>query len=168
MILDTLGGAQYFSTLDLASGYWQIELDPTTREKTAFTSHYGLYEFTCMPFGLCNAPATFQHLMQVVLAGLEGKTCFVYVDDILVCSKTFEEHLQHLEQVFERLRKAGLTLKPKKCSFLKKEVIYLGHVISSQGIAPDPAKTHYYPVPTDLAKLRQFLGFASHYRRFIP
>ena len=124
-----------------------------------------------MPFGLCNAPATFQRLMQVVLAGLEGKICFVYIDDILVCSKTFEEHLQHLEQVFERLRKAGLTLKPKKCSFLKKEVIYLGHVISSQGIAPDPAKTqkiHYYPVPTDLAKLRQFLGFASHYRRFIP
>ena len=170
-ILDTLGGAQYFSTLDLSSGYWQIELDPVTRDKTAFTSHYGLYEFIRMPFGLCNAPATFQRLMQVVLRGIEGKFCFVYIDDILVCSKTFEEHLKHLEQVFERLNKAGLTLKPKKCCFLRKEVLYLGHVISGKDIAPDPAKTqkiHGYPVPTDLTKLRQFLGLASYYRRFIP
>ena len=169
-ILDTLGGAQYFSTLDLSSGYWQID-DPSTRDKTAFASHYSLYEFIRMPFGLCNAPATFQRLMQVVLRGSEGKFCFVYIDDILVCSKTFEEHLKHLEQVSERLNKAGLTLKPKKCCFLRKEVLYLGHVISGKGIAPDPAKTqkiHGYPVPTDLTKLRQFLGLASNYRRFIP
>ena len=99
-ILDTLGGSQYFSTLDLSSGYWQIELDPATRDKSAFTSHCGLYEFTRMPFGLCNAPATFQRLMQVVLSGLGGKFCFVYIDDILVCSKTFEEHIYHLKQVF--------------------------------------------------------------------
>ena len=116
-ILDTLGGAQYFSTLDLSSGYWQIELDPATRDKSAFTSHCGLYEFTRMPFGLCNAPATFQRLMQVVLSGIEGKFCFVYIDDILVCSNTFEDHLEHLQQVFERLRKAGLTLKPRKCCY---------------------------------------------------
>ena len=160
-ILDTLGGSKYFSTLDLSSGYWQIELDPATRDRSAFTSHCGLYEFTRMPFGLCNAPATFQRLMQVVLSGLEGKVCFVYIDDILVCSKTFEEHIDHLKQVLHRLRKAGLTLKPRKCCFLKKEVNYLGHVISGTGIAPDPTKTqkvYDFPVPTDLTKLYQFLG----------
>ena len=88
-ILDTLGQAHYFTTLDLASGYWQIELDPATREKSAFTTHRGLFEFQRMPFGLCNAPSTFQRLMQVVLAGLERQCCFVYIDDILVCSRTF-------------------------------------------------------------------------------
>ena len=170
-ILDTLSGTKYFSTLDLYSGYWQIQLDPETREKSAFTTHSGLYEFTRMPFGLCNAPATFQRLLQTVLAGLEGKFCFVYIDDILVCSKSFEEHLQHLQQIFERLRKAGLTLKPKKCSFLQSQVIYLGHVISSDGISPDPSKIQRvrdYPIPTDVKKVRQFLGLASYYRRFIP
>ena len=87
-ILDTLGQARYFTTLDLASGYWQIELDPATREKSAFTTHRGLFEFRRMPFGLCNAPSTFQRLMQVVLAGLEWQCCFVYIDDILVCSRS--------------------------------------------------------------------------------
>ena len=121
-----------------------------------------------MPFGLCNAPATFQKLMQTVLAGLEGKFCFVYIDDILVCSKSLEKHLQHLEQIFDR---SGLTLKPKECSFLQEEVVYLGHVISSKGISPDPSKTQRvkeYPVPTDVKKVRQFLGLSSYYRRFIP
>lgn len=106
-ILDTLAQAKYFITLDLSTGYWQVGLDPTSQSKTAFTTHCGLYEFTCMPFGLCNAPATFQRLMQVVLCGLEWKCCFVYIDDILIASKSFEEHLSHLNLVFERLRKAG-------------------------------------------------------------
>ena len=170
-ILDTLSGTKYFSTLDLCSGYWQIQLHPKVREKSAFTTHTGLYEFTRMPFGLCNAPATFQRLLQTVLSGLEGKFCFVYIDDILVCSKSFEEHLQHLQEIFERLRKANLTLKPKKCSFLQRQVAYLGHVISSDGISPDPSKIQKvrdYPVPTDVKKVRQFLGLASYYRRFIP
>ena len=123
-----------------------------------------------MPFSLCNAPVTFQHLMQSVLVGLEGKICFVYVD-ILVCSHIFEEHLSHLKQVFDRLRQAQLKLKPKKCVFLKPEVHYLGLVISCAGISPDPAKTDKicrYPEPTDETKLRQFLGLASYYRKFIP
>ena len=170
-ILDTLSQARYFSTLDLALGYWQIEMDPATKEKSAFTTHAGLYEFERMPFGLCNAPATFQRFMQAVLIGLEWKCCFVYIDDILVCSETLEEHLEHLQQVFTRLRMAGLTLKPRKCSFLKDEVLYLGHVIAKGGILPDPAKTQKvkdFPVPTDVTKLRQFLGLASYYRRFIP
>ena len=107
-ILDTLGNARFFTTLDLASGYWQVPLDDDAIPKTAFTTHKGLYEFVRMPFGLCNAPATFQRAMQSVLAGLEWRDCFVYVDDMLIASATFEEHLQHLEQVFNRLRTANL------------------------------------------------------------
>lgn len=170
-ILDAVGGTKYFSTLDLASGYWQVELDADAREKSAFTTHRGLFEFTRMPFGLCNAPATFQRLMQAVLSGLEGRTCFVYLDDVLVVSKTFEQHLQHLAEVFEQLKQAGLRLKPKKCLLIREEVPYLGHVISSTGIKPDPRKLDtmkQYPAPTDVSKVRQFLGFSSYYRRFIP
>ena len=124
-----------------------------------------------MPFGLCNAPATFQRLMQVVLAGLEWDCCFVYIDDILVASKSFEEHLYHLQLVFDRLRKADLRLKPTKCLFLCEEVPYLGYVISKHGIRPDPSKTdkvRQFPTPTDPTKVRQFLGLASYYRRFVP
>ena len=123
-----------------------------------------------MPFGLCNAPATFQRLIQAVLSGLEWQVCFVYLD-MLVCSRSFQEHLQHLDLVMERLRQAGLTLKPQKCFFPWKEVHYLGHLISREGIAPDPAKTQKvreFPVPTDVTKVRQFLGLASYYRRFVP
>lgn len=121
-ILDSLGNAKFFSTLDLASGYWQVALDPETRDKTAFTTHKGLFEFIRMPFGLCNAPATFQRVMQSVLAGLEWKCCYVYIDDTLVASETFEEHLEHLRAVLLRLRKAGLSLRNasfciKRCSF---------------------------------------------------
>ena len=170
-ILDTLGNARYFTTLDLASGYWQVPLDDDARPKTAFTTHQGLYEFVRMPFGLCNAPATFQRTMQSVLAGLEWRDCFVYIDDILIASATFEEHLQHLEQVFDRLRTANLRLKPKKCRFLCKEVKYLGHVISVRGVLPDPEKTDQvksFPIPRDVTQVRQFLGLASYYRRFVP
>jgi hypothetical protein len=170
-ILDTIGRAQYFTTLDLSAGYWQIQLDPSATEKTAFTTHCGLFEFTRMPFGLCNTLSTFQRVMQTVLAGLEGKSCFVYIDNILVCSRTFEEHTTHLREVFERLRRANLKLKLAKCSFLCKSVQYLGHIISREGILPDSTKTSKvrdFPVPTDVTKLRQFLGLASYYRCFIP
>ena len=108
----------YFSSLDLASGYWQIELDEDARKKSAFTTYNGLFEFIRMPFGLCNAPATFQRLMQRVLAGLEYKSCFIYLDDVLVASKTFEDHLTHLREVFNRLRSSNLRLKPRKCELI--------------------------------------------------
>ena len=168
-ILDTLGGAQYFSSLDLASGYWQVPIDPASIPKTAFTTHHGLYEFVRMPFGLCNAPATFQRLMRTVLAGLDW--CSAYLDDILIVSTTFEEHLERLQEVLTRLRTAGLRLKPQKCHLFTAEVRFLGHVISKDGIRPDPAKTERvkeFPHPTDVASLRQFLGLASYYRRFVP
>ena len=121
------------STLDLASGYWQIEMSEEACQKSAFVTHHGLHEFVHMPFELCNAPTTFQRLMEVVLDGMLWKNCFVYIDDVLVCSKTLDEHLTHLTEVFRRLRKANLRLKPKKCMFLHPKVQYLGHVTVESG-----------------------------------
>ena len=169
-ILDTLGGSQYFTSLDLASGYWQVGMDEESVQKSAFITHSGLYEFVRMPFGMCNAPATFQRLMEIVLSDLLWKHCFAYLDDILVCSPTFDDHLHHLHTVFERIRQAGLRLQAKKCQFLKPSVCYRGHVVSKEGICPDPAKTNqieHYPVPTDVEGVRRFLGLASYYRRFV-
>lgn len=169
-ILDSLGGVKYFSSLDLLSGYWQIELDEEAKQKSAFITYDGLFEFVRMPFGLCNAPATFQRLMQQVLGDLLGKTSFAFIDDTLVASKTFKEHLQHLREVFLRLRDAGLRLKPRKCHLLRKKLNFLGHVISAEGVQPDSQKTEKvmnFPTPTDVTKVRQFLGLASYYRRFI-
>ena len=134
-------------------------------------THKGLHEIVRMPFGMCNAPATFQRLMEVVLAGLLWNNCFVYLDDVLVCSSTFEEHIAHLQEVLSRLHQAGLRLKVKKCRFLRKEVPYLGHVVTRQGISPDPTKTDKmrdYPAPMDVSQVRQFLGLATYYRRFVP
>ena len=139
--LDALAGSKWFSTLDLASGYWQVEMHPDDREMTAFSTADGLFEFNVMPFGLCNAPATFQRLMDLILAGLQWSACLVYLDDIIIMGRSFEEHLSNLGAVLERLQKAGLKLKPDKCAFLQKRVLYLGHIVSDQGITPDPGKT---------------------------
>ena len=133
-ILDTLGESRFFSSLDLASGYWQVELDPDSRQKSAFTTFCGLFEFVRMPFGL-RQPLFNACLMQKVLAGLEWRTCFVYLDDILVAFRSFEEHVQHLREVFTRLRDAGLRLKPHKCSLLC-DVTFLGHVVSTDSVRP--------------------------------
>ena len=121
-ILDTLGGAQWFTTLDLASGYWQVEVNPANREKTAFATPDGLYQFRVMPFRLCNAPGTFQRLMERVLQGLYWSSCLVYLDDIIVYGKTIEEHLTRLAEVFTRFREANLKIKPSKCHLLQKSV----------------------------------------------
>ena len=168
--LDMLSGMKYFSTLDLASGYWQVAMSPESKEKTAFITHEGLYEFCVMPFGLCNVPATFQRLMGRVLSGLIPKKCMVYLDDILVVGRTFQEHLDNLREVTKRLRYAGLRLKPKKCHFAQSQVVYLGFVISNAGLAADTKKVEAvsgFPVPKDVKQLRSFLGLASYYRRFI-
>lgn len=124
-----------------------------------------------MPFGLVNAPATFQRLMEVVLAGLVGRRCLVYLDDIIIFGRTVEEHNQNLMEVLKRLREAGLRLKTTKCKFLQLEVKYLGHVVSGNGVCTDPAKLEAvrdFPTPTSVKMLRSFLGLASYYRRFIP
>ena len=168
--LDALSGAKIFSTLDLASGYWQVEMDPNDREKSAFVTHQGLYEFNVMPFGLCNAPSTFRRLMEYVLAGLQWSTCLIYLDDIIIYGRDFEEHLTRLREVFVRLRDAGLKLRPPKCYFLRREVEYLGHVISENRVSTDPAKVERiikWPAPKNVRERRSFLGLASYYRRFI-
>ena len=169
-ILDTLGGSKWFSTLDLKSGYWQVEVDSSSREKTAFTTSEGLYEFKVMPFGLCNVPATFQRLMNRVLCDVNWVECLVYIDDTVVIGRTFEQHLSNLGTVLSRLRQAGLKLQPAKCKLCQKEVRFLGHVISENGIATDPEKTAViatWPVPESKKNIQQFLGLANYYRRFI-
>ena len=166
-----LSGQRFFTTLDLASGYWQVRLADDAKEKTAFATHAGLYEFQVMPFGLCNAPATFQRLMETVLAGLSQDKCLVYLDDILVVGHTVSEHLANLRSVLQRLREAGHKLKTRKCSFMQTQAEYLGHIVSHDGISVDPRKTaavQEFPKPVDLKSLRSFLGLASYYRRFVP
>ena len=168
--LDTLAGSQVFTTLDLISGYWQVEVKPEDREKTAFCTSEGLFEFKVMPFGLCNAPATFQRLMDAVLMGLQWSRCLVYLDDVVVPGKSFEDHLQNLKYVLDRFRSAGLKLNLSKCKFGRREVTFLGHVVSAQGVAADPAKLSTvasWPQPQSQRDVQQFLGFASYYRRFI-
>ena len=166
-LLDRLKGAKYFTTLDLASGFWQIQMDENDRHKTAFSTSNGHYEFNVMPFGLKNAPATFQRMMQTALKDIADVT--VYLDDILIFSATWEEHLRTIKKVLIALRKAGLKLQPTKCEFVKQNVEYLGHIIDANGIHPDPKKVSAilrYPSPTNDKQLRAFLGFINYYRRF--
>ena len=168
--LDTLSGSRWFTTLDLFSGYWQVELEEKDKEKTAFCTPDGLFEFNVMPFGLCNTPATFQHLMDMVLAGLQWTDCLVYIDDIIVVGKTFPQHLQNLTQVFDQLRNAGLKLKPKKCSFCTQCVEFLGHTATPEGVSTDPKKIEKvadWPTPSSKKEVQQFLGLANYCRRFI-
>ncbi|GBM32235.1 Retrovirus-related Pol polyprotein from transposon 17.6 [Araneus ventricosus] len=138
--LDTLNGSQWFTTLDLKRGYWQVEIRPEDREKTAFTTGQGLWQFKVMPFGLYNAPATFERLMETALHGLSSEVCLMYLDDLIIVGRTFEEHLNNLCKVFQRLQKANLKLSPKKCRVFQKEVTYLGRVISAEGVKTDPGK----------------------------
>lgn len=170
-ILDQLGKSQYFSTLDLASGFHQIPISPKDAPKTAFSVPQGHYQFTRMPFGLKNAPATFQKLMNTCLSGLQGSRCFVYLDDIVVHSPDLISHIQNLSSVFDRLRSFNLKIQPDKCEFLRKEVAYLGHIITNDGVKPNPEKIKAvtdFPTPKSPKDIKSFLGLVSYYRRFIP
>ena len=170
-LLDALHGAKWFSTLDLKSGYWQVPIAEQDKEKTAFRTSSGqLFEFNQVPFGLCNAPATFSRLMDRVLAGLHWETCLFYLDDIIVFSSTWEEHLARLREVFERLRHAKLKLGAAKCTFAAKEVSYLGHRVTEEGLLPDPsllAAIRDIPPPKTATEVRSFLGLAGYYRRYV-
>ena len=170
-LLDTLHGAKWFSTLDLKSGYWQVPITEQDKAKTAFRTSSGqLFEFSQVPFGLCNAPATFSRLMDRVLAGLHWETCLFYLDDIIVFSSTWEEHLARLRQVFERLRRANLKLGADKCTFVAKEVNYLGHRVTEEGLLPDSlllAAIREIPPPKTATEVRSFLGLAGYYRRYV-
>ena len=168
--LDCLSGSQYFSTLDLSQGYHQIAVAEDDIPKTAFATRKGQFEYKRMPFGLTTAPATFQRLMHIVLQQENWQKCLIYLDDILIFGRSVEEHLERLKAVFQRIREAGLKLSPSKCCFMKKEVEYLGHVVSSTGIKTDPKKidkVKSWPVPRTIKELRSFLGFCGYYRRFI-
>lgn len=168
--LDALSGAEFFSTIDLASGYHQVAVHKRDRSKTAFTTPFGLYEYERMPFGLCNAPATFQRLMQITMSDLVLQIVLIYLDDLLVFSTTFQDHLVRLEAVLRRLRETGLKVKVEKCHFLQPEVRFIGYQLSARGIGTDPDKisaVKTWPIPGRVKELRSFLGFCSYYRRFI-
>ena len=170
-LLDQLGKCQYFSTLDLASGFHQIEINPDDIPKTAFSVDNGHYEFVRMPFGLKNAPSTFQRVMDNILLGIQNERCLVYMDDIIIYSLTIHEHLNRLKEVFKRLRKANLKIQPDKCEFLRKEVAYLGHLVTENGVKPNPSKIECiqeFPEPKSPKDIKSFLGLAGYYRRFIP
>jgi hypothetical protein len=168
--IEALYGARYFSTLDLISGYWQIEIDEADKHKTAFICELGLFEFNRMPFGLTNAPSTFQRAMNNIFRTILYKCVVVYLDDIIIYSKTFEDHLKHLAEVFSLLADAGMRLNRKKCEFFKKEIEYLGYTCSREGITPNHKQIECvknYPVPTNPKELGSFIGFASYYRKFV-
>jgi hypothetical protein len=168
--LESLSGATCFSTIDLAAGYWQVEMTEEDKAKTAFVSHVGLFQFTKMPFGLCNAPSTFQRLMESVLAGLTWEERLVYLDDIIIYARNFNEHLERLKHVFERLRDGGLKIKLDKWKFLVEEVKYLGHTLTKYGLKRDNKKIECikaWPTPVTSDELQSFLGLAAYYRRFI-
>ncbi len=165
-----LSGNCYFSGVDADSGFWQIRVKPEDQHKTAFSTPFGLFEFRRMPFGLCNAPATFQRLMDIVLSGLLWDICLVYMDDIIIFGRNLDEHFNNLETVFGALASAGITLKPSKCRFCQRELPFLGHVVSEKGIATDPskiAKVRDAAVPKNIHELRSFLGLSGYYRKFI-
>ena len=169
--LDCLGGATIFTSLDLKSGYWQVEMDEDSKPLTAFmVGPLGFYECERVPFGLTNAPATFQRLMESCLGELHLNWCIIYLDDIIVFSTIPAGHLKKLRGVFERLAKAGLKLKPSKCEFFKTKIAYLGHIISATGIEMDPKKIEAvqdWVCPKTVTDVRSFLGFTNHYHQFI-
>ena len=168
--LDGLCGAQWFSTIDLASGYHQVPVAEADKAKTAFCTPFGLFEFERMPFGLCNAPGTFQRLMERIFGDQSLQSVLLYLDDVIVFSTSVEQHLKRLEMVLSRLQQKGLKAKLSKCQFFKTEVQYLGHRVSREGVATDPEKVSAvanWRRPRDVSEVRSFLGFCSYYRRFV-
>jgi len=168
--LDTLNGCEFFSTCDLCWGYWQTEIDERDRDKTAFVTWKGQWHFKVLSFGLANAPSQFARIMELVMSGLTYDVCLVYLDDILIFSKTFDEHLDHLAIVFDRLDRLALKLKPSKCSLFQRKVSYLGHVVTGRGIECDPdeiASIATWPTPSNIAEVHTFCGLASYYRTFV-
>ncbi|GAA6072916.1 uncharacterized protein LOC114451186 [Tachysurus ichikawai] len=177
-IMESIEGASCFSTLALKSGYWEVEMKRERESKVKnclyhhlYHHHHWLYQFCSMPFGLKNAAATFQRLMEKVLADLRGKICFLYIDDIIVYSLSLEHRTQHLNAILQSLSQANFTLNMKKCHFFKWQLKVLGHIVTERGVEVDPEKTQaiaQYPLPADLKALQRFLGFSGWYHKFIP
>ena len=171
-MLEQLEGAEWFCTLDLKSGYWQVELTEESKPYTAFTcGPLGFFECEKMPFGASNAPATFQRLMENCLGDLNLRWCVVYLDDIIFYGKTPEELLEGLGNVFENLRKAGLKLKPSKCNFFKEKINFLGHIVSKEGISTSPEKVQDvqdWPIPKTIHDVRSFYRFCWVLQEIYP
>lgn len=168
--LDAMAGAALFSTFDLTSGYHQIPVSPLDIPKITFSTKYGLYEFRTMPFGVCNGAATCQRLMELVFQRIQWQICLIYLDDVIVYSKNFEEHVQRLDLVLERIVEAGLKLKPEKCEMFRSKVVFLGYVDSEKGIEPNPdnvANILSLSPPKTVKEVRQVVGMGSYYRRCI-
>lgn len=168
--LDTLAGNEWYSKLDANSAYWQVKLAEKDRRKTAFTTKYGLFEFVRMGFGLCNAPATFARVMNLVLHGLNWNIALAFLDDILVLGKCFMDHLRNLENIFQRFRTFKLKLKPKKCVFFQTQTEFLGRLVSKDGIEVGQEATRVveeWPRPKNTKDVERFAGLANYHRTFI-
>ena len=169
-LLDRLQGARFFTKIDLRQGYHQIRIKDEVVENTAFRTRYGHFEYLVLPFGLTNAPATFMGLMNEVFRPLLDKSVVIYLDDILIYSRTWEDHKRHIAAVLDRLREHQLYAKISKCEFGKSKVEFLGHVVSNEGVAVDFKKVkavQLWPPPQNIHDLRAFLGLANYYRRFV-
>ena len=169
-VLTSLGGNDLYTTLDLASGYWAIPLDEQTKDKTGFITPEGLFQYKRLPFGLTNAPAAFTQMMEMVLAGLTWKYCGLYMDDCIVYSDGVDEHFHRLRVILSRFRDANLRCKLKKCCFFMKEVEYLGHIITAEGVRMSPDKIKAIvelPAPSDVKGVQRIVGMAGFYRKFI-
>ena len=170
-VVDGMQGTSIFSTIDLKSGFHQILVNPEDRPKTAFICHRGLFEFVRMPFGLANGPAHFQRVMDIVFRDLLGVCVMVYIDDIVIYSKNMNDHLKHLELVFDRLASFGLQIKAEKCHFALPEIKLLGFVLNREGIRANPDKTSAIASmspPRTVKQVRSFLGMTGYYRQCIP
>lgn len=168
--IDTLGGNTFFSSLDMASGYWQVLVDERDRHKTAFTTKYGLYEHVRLPFGLCNSPATFSRVIQEVLRGLTWKECLAYLDDVIILGRDMLSHTRNLSSVISRFEKFNLKLKAQKCELYQTEIKFLGKLVSQNGISVNPESIEIikkWPIPKDTKQLESFLGFANYHRNHV-
>jgi len=169
-ITDQIGKAIYRSTLDLTKGFWQIPIEESDKEKTAFITYEGLFEWNTMPMGLTNSPSAFQRNMERVLSGLNWKICLVFMDDIIIFSKDFSQHLRDLQEIFTRLQTFGLKIRLDKCHFCRKDLPYLGVIISGENLIMNPAKLTSIlemGIPQTVTQVKAFLGLTSYYRRFI-
>jgi len=170
-IFDSMQGAKYFSSFDFLSGYWQIEMDEHDKEKTGFITIYGLFEWNVMPFGLSNSPSTFQRAMDELLRRFKWNFCLVYIDDVIIYSKTEEEHLNHIDLFLKVVEQAGFKIKPSKCQLFRRKLNFLGHTISSHGIQPNMDKVAAIDAIGPAKKTRDIqviLGMIGYYRKFIP
>ncbi|CAB5101095.1 unnamed protein product [Rhizophagus irregularis] len=169
-LLDKYRKAKWFSSIDLAAGFNQVEMKEEDKEKTAFVCSKGLFKYNVMPFGLTNAPATFQRLMDEILEEYINDFVVVYIDDIMIYSENLKDHMEHVEKVLKKLQENNLIIKLKKCRFLERNIEFLGHIVGNDGLRPDDKKIEKIKemkAPTTVKEVRSFLGLCSYYRKFV-